>query len=458
MTDRQRHNRPKGGGALTRRVYRVLGIFTGTQMLSLICSVIRTKLIALWTGAAGVGLFGLYNVAVEMVSTLTQLGLRGSAVRDIAAAPPGRRPTIIAAVRRWGLWLGFGGMVFAIVASPLLAIVSFGNTDRWLSFALLSVVMLAGSVNNAEQAVMQGTGTLRRLASASLWGTVAALLLSVPMVWFWRLDAVVPVIVVYSLAMTASTLALRGRPTETETATPSAKETVALGRGFIRLGIYMTVSGFAVWLASYLLMSWIGREAGEDAVGYYQAGNTLLIRYVGILFAAISMEFYPRLSSIAENRRHLGVYLNHEIITILRVAAPLAVLFVIAAPLIVRVLYSGEFLVIVPYITIGITGVILRAAAWCMSYVVLARGDGRLFMITEILSATVYLALSVGCFRAWGVTGFGVAFLLWYLVYLAGMVAVIRLRYVIRLRRPALLWLAGSLVATAAAAAVTLLI
>ena len=55
-------------------------------------SAYRIKLVALWIGAAGVGLFGLYNAAVELIAAVTQFNMRSTAVRDIALSSyPSRR-------------------------------------------------------------------------------------------------------------------------------------------------------------------------------------------------------------------------------------------------------------------------------------------------------------------------------------------------------------------------------
>lgn len=71
---------------LTASVMRAMTLISGTRVLILLCSVVRVKLVALWIGAAGVGLFGIYNSFIELMSVLTQLNVRDSSVRDIYGA------------------------------------------------------------------------------------------------------------------------------------------------------------------------------------------------------------------------------------------------------------------------------------------------------------------------------------------------------------------------------------
>ena len=61
-------------------------MFGGVQVVSNICSVVLNKLVAVWIGPAGMGMFSIFNSAIDMLRSGTSLGLRTSAVRDIAMA------------------------------------------------------------------------------------------------------------------------------------------------------------------------------------------------------------------------------------------------------------------------------------------------------------------------------------------------------------------------------------
>ena len=47
----------------------------------------------------------------------------------------------------------------------------------------------------------------------------------------------------------------------------------------------------------------------------------------------------------------------------------------------------------------------------------LAKGDGKVYLITESLSAISSLGLNMLCFHLWGVDGLGYAYLAWYALY-----------------------------------------
>ena len=166
-------------------ILKAMGIFGGVQVLGILCSIIRTKLVALWIGPVGVGLFGIFNQALEMINMATNLGVRNSSVRDISQAMEHRDQSLIArivtVVRRWSLWLGMAGALITLAIAPALSRFSFGDYSHVWHFAALAVAVLFMALTNGEYAVLQGLSKLKRLARVTVSGTVGGLLISIPL-------------------------------------------------------------------------------------------------------------------------------------------------------------------------------------------------------------------------------------------------------------------------------------
>lgn len=415
--------------AVSRRVLKAMGLFGSVRMLQILFGVVRVKLVALWLGPAGVGLFGIFNNAVETVRTLAQLGVPSSSVRGIASqSSPELRARMVTVVRRWGWLLGLFGAVLMMACAPLLSRWTFGSDDRTLSYVALSVVIFLLSVSSAEEAVMQGLGQLRRLAKASVCGVGAGLAASIPMYYYWGLDSVVPSIIVCTALGCVSTFLFSERKAGSRE-TVTMRDTFSFGRHIVILGIYMTAADFITQAMSYVFIAYLNSRAGDTEVGFYQAGYTVVNRYVGMIFAAVATEYYPRISGVVRFPRRLGVFVAHEMWLMLLLLLP-AVLFLLSlAPYIVRLLYDARFEEATPFISIAMAGVILRGISYCMSYVILAKGDGHAFIVTESISGVAGLALNIVCYREWGIGGLGVSYTLWYLLYLLIIGVVYRMRY-----------------------------
>ena len=65
-------------------ILKAISIFGGTQVYGIVISIIRTKVMALLLGPSGVGLLGLYNAAISLISGFTSFGIDISGARKIA--------------------------------------------------------------------------------------------------------------------------------------------------------------------------------------------------------------------------------------------------------------------------------------------------------------------------------------------------------------------------------------
>ncbi|MGM9851328.1 MAG: oligosaccharide flippase family protein [Muribaculaceae bacterium] len=427
------HTTPRRrASAMSKRVLKAVSIFGGLQVFTIICSIVRTKVVAVLIGPAGVGLLALYNSTMEMLQTNSQLNLRQSAVRDIAAASPSQRPALIAATRRWALWLGLIGMALVAICSPLLSRLTFGDGDHTIAFVALAVTMLLAAVTSGRLAELQALDKLSALAKASLWGAVAATVIALPLFYYLRLDAIIPVIITFTACSFAAAMVMRYRG-----AVPALtrQRAISLGAPMLKLGAYLTVSSGAALIGSYAFVVFLNRHASTDTLGIYQAGYTLVNTYVGVIFTSIAMEYYPRLSATIASARRAAVLVRHEIVTLLWLLMPVIALFVAFDDVAVRLLYAESFMPLLPYVTIAIGGVLFRSVSWCLAFVILARGDGRIYVCTEVASAVITLTLNIGGYMLWGFAGLGVAYVVDFALYTLITYAVYRRRYGMRLSR-----------------------
>ena len=229
---------------VTSAVLKAMGLFSGLQMANILCSAVKMKLVALWLGAGGVGLFGIYQSVIDTISTLTDMGLRQSAVRDVARSNgvSARIALIVQVVRRWSLFSGLLGAAIISGAAPFLSLWFFKTYSGWWSFTLLGLAMMLNALTGGEQAILQGTRRLKTLARSNLWGTVAGLAVSLPM--FRYLGSLSVVLSIVAYAVTAFLCVWLGRVRVADKESPGLRTIIKEGRGFARLGLYMACATF----------------------------------------------------------------------------------------------------------------------------------------------------------------------------------------------------------------------
>lgn len=436
------------------RIVRAMGIFSGVRIVGILCALVRNKLIAAFIGPAGIGLVMLYNSVVDLVGQTTRLSIDQSAQRDVSQSGGRDAAVTVAVVKRWALWLGLGAMVVMCALSPLVSLWTFETFDRWPTFCWLSVVPLCITYANCINAGNQGLRRFRAVALSNVIASVVGLAVSVPLIIWLRIDSILWIVITYGVVTWLGAWMFRPRFGKVKL---SVREVVDRGRGFIRLGALITFAMFVTQATSYLFILFLNTFGSVSTLGVYQAGYTLMNSYVGIIFTALFVEYYPRLSAMAHSPRRLSLAASHEVRLTLAILTPLLCLLIVLANPVIRLIYSSDFLGIVPYVVIASVGVVFRVVSWCMAYVILARGDGRAYVVTETVSAFSGLALNIAGYIFWGYIGLGVAYVANYLVYTVVVLMICRFRYRVAYDRRTVLTAVASCVLLAAVALLYLL-
>lgn len=412
--DRTKHKQE----GITKVILKVIGLFSGLQIFNILCSIVKMKLVALWLHAGGVGLFGIYNSTIEAISTFTSLGMRQSSVRDISinSNRPSALAVIVAVVRHWSVVSGILGAIVMSAGAPFLAKSIFGDWTQCWGFVALSATMFFNALVMGEQSILQGTARLKSLAKASFWGTFSGLLVSIPVFYYLRDNAVIISIIVYSAFMLLFAYLFRQRSDGTKISVTWG-DTMSKGKEFVKLGVYMSIAAFITNVSHLAFMAYLNRGVSTEEVGLFQAGYTLVIRYAGLIFTAVGMEFYPRLAANNHSPRRINLFVSHEITLLLLIVTPMIILFLLARQWIVEILYSEEFLAIIPFVSWAIMCNIFKAVSWCMAFSIIAKGDGKYYILTEGVDAIIGLALSLILYQYLGLTGVGIAYILWFLFY-----------------------------------------
>lgn len=419
----------------SRKILKVMSIFTGVEFLGILCSMIKMKFVALWLDALGVGIFNIFNTTIETTTYLTGLGIRQSSVRELASAKSrgeGYLRKMIGVVRSWSVVAALlGGMGLTALSWPL-AEIFFDDGSMWWNFAILGGAMILNSLYAGESAVFQATESFMRLARAGIIGAIGGLIVSLPLFYLLGNKSISLSIIVYSLITMIAGYMLRDKKWDTSDVSISS---LRPGVKMVKLGAWISITGFFSSLCQLVFISWLNRTASTAEVGLYGAGMTLVIRYTGLVFNSVILEFYPRISANLSHPRRMNLFINHEVTLLLLLFTPLLLLFLIFREWIVYLLYSSEFLPILPFITWGIILIIFRVVSNTLGMCILAKGEGKIYMLSESADALLGLALSIWLYNDMGLEGLGIALVIWHFCYLVLVSLISRYRYHLNLCR-----------------------
>lgn len=415
-----------------RQIMKATSLFGSVQVVNIIISIIRSKVIAVLLGPAGLGIANLLNSSLAMISGITSFGIDQSAVKEISVNFGNQDQTkaqrVVVALKRL-VWLtALAGAILMIVSSGLLSEWAFEDESHQLEFILISIALLFTQLANSRLAILQGFRKLRFLAKANLFGNFIGLVVTVPLYYFFRIDAIAPAIVIASCLSFVFSF-YYSKKTIPNVQVFHNDELFSEGKKMLNLGISLSLSGILALVVAYIVRVFISRTGGLDEVGYYAAGVLILNAYVGLIFNAMATDYFPRLSEIAEDIRQVRkIVLEQAYIAILLIT-PIIVLFLALAPFIIELLYSESFLPALLFLSWGIFAMFFKSVSFTMGYVVIAKGDSKLFMKTAVGFNSLMLLLNLIGYYYWDLTGLGISFLIYYILHFLGVKLITKHKY-----------------------------
>ena len=412
-------------------------LFGGVQVANILMALLRSKFIALFIGPAGMGIASLLMATLNVVLAVTNLGLDRSGVKEIAAyqtQSPEDQKNILSVLKTLFLITAIIGVVLLVITAPWISLWTFGDNHYATHIRALSLALLFKQLTQSTLTRLQGLRVLSGLAKANVWGNFLALLVTVPLYYYWRIDAIVPAIIlsaVISFGVAQIVDARRHRPIEFTKPVRAWQE----GTPMMRLGLMLSISSIVTLLVGYGIQLFISGVGGLAQVGLYNAGFLILNTYVGLIFTAMGTDYFPRLSAVVKDLDKTRTIVGNQAEMATLLMLPIIVVFLALAPWIITLLYTAEFEAVVPLVRWGILGMLFKAVSFSLGYVIIARGDSKLFLRTTLSFNVLLFTINAIGYYYWGLSGLGVSFLIYYIIHFFSLIAIVRWRYGLTLSR-----------------------
>jgi len=415
-----------------RQIMKATSLFGGVQVFQIIIQIIKSKFVAVLLGPTGMGIMGLLNSTTDLISNMTNFGLRTSAVKDIAAAygtNDEKRIVFVVTVIRKIVWVtGILGLLITAILSPWLSQLTFGNKDYTLAFLWLSVTLLFNQLSSGQLVVLQGLRKLKYLAKANLFGSFLGLIITVPLYYFYGVDGIVPGIISTAMLSLLMSWYFAGKLKLTKI-NVSFAETISESKNMLSLGFMISLSGLLSVGASYVVRIFISRTGGVEQVGLYNAGFAIINTYVGLIFKAMSTDYYPRLAAIAHDNGLCRKTVNQQAEIAILILAPILIIFIIFINWVVILLYSKRFIDVNDMIHWAALGMFFKATSWSVAFIFLAKGATKLFFWNELTASFCLLSFNLLGYHFFGLTGLGISFAVFYLIYTVQVFLVSKIKF-----------------------------
>lgn len=418
-----------------RQIFKATSLFGGVQLFNIIVAIIRSKFVAVLLGPTGMGISGLLTSTTGFISSLTNFGLGTSAIKNVASASStgdATRVSFIASVLNRLVWVtGILGTLVTAVLSPLLSRITFGNSDFTFAFIWISITLLFQQLTNGRLVILQGLRKLEFLAKANLLGSLAGLIITVPLYYYLRLKGIVPAIII--LSVTSFVLSIYyARKTEVHLIKVTLKKTLGEGKEMLSMGFMLSLAGLVEVGISYIIRIFISNTGGVEVVGLYNAGFAIINIYVGMVFTAMSTDYFPRLSAVANENHKSTALVNQQSEVAILILAPILTTVMVFIHWVILILFSVKFMAVSSFLLWAALGIYFKAVSWSVGFIFLSKGDSGLYFWNEIIGNAYMLLLNLAGFKIGGLEGLGISFLVGYLIYFIQVLIVTRIKYLFK--------------------------
>ncbi len=381
---------------------------------------IRNKAMAVLLGTTGYGFFGMYITIAELARTFAGLGINSSGVRQIAEAVGSgdthRVARTVTTLRRVALYSGVVGALLLMILCQPVSRLSFKDYNHASAIALLAFVAFCGDISAAQLALVQGMRKIADLARMNVLGALYGTVFGIFIVYYWRENGLVPSLICVAV-MTVLTSWWYARKIKVEKVQTTMKDVVGEASALVKLGLIFMVSALATQGSAFLVRLIIARELDVSNVGLYHAAWTLGGMYIGFIIQAMGTDFYPRLTGAASRPDECNRLVNEQAEVGLLMAGPGIMGTMALAPLVITFFNSSAFMAAAGVLRWICLGMLLRVIAWPMGFIVLAKGERKIFFWSEVLSAAGYVAFVAIGIHFFGLQGTGIAFFVLYAIY-----------------------------------------
>ncbi|MCH5224388.1 MAG: oligosaccharide flippase family protein [Muribaculaceae bacterium] len=395
-----------------RNIIKGSSFFGGVQLFNILITLIRGKFVAIILGPEGMGISALFNSASNTIQRFASLGLNQSIIREVSdeSSTAFQKEQVVRSSLRLANLTALLGFIICVAFSVPLSRLTFGDSSYFWQFMLLGAGVGLGISGSAKLAILQGLHEVKRISKSSIVGGLTGLCIGIPLYYLFGDKGIVPSIVAVFLALYIFySLSLR-KSFSFEKKGESWKKYLPIFKTLLSLGLVLMSGDVIATLVTYLINLFVRILGNVEDVGLYQAAHSVTYQFAGMIFSALAMDYFPRLSGVSSDNKKLSMVVNRQSEIVAWLITPAMSLLILSAPLLIRLLLSENFHSIIPLMRWMGIGMLLRAFSFPMAYITFAKGNKRVYFIMEGLVANcMTLVLSCLFYHWFGLIGLGYA-------------------------------------------------
>lgn len=384
---------------------------------------ISVKIIAMVTGPAGVAIVGQFSNFVTIVLNVSNGAINTGVVKYTAEYDESEfklKKLFSTALRISVACSVIFGAILLIFSSFISGLV-LGSDVYNNAIATLGLTIIFYSLNSLLVSILNGRKQIRKYTVVNAVGSVTGLLFTLVLVYYFKVQGALFAIVLSQSVVFFITLFFVSRSSWFSFSFFKRPIDIQIAKKLGAFSLMTLVSVFTAPVVQMILRNMVITKINVESAGYWQGLMKISDGYLLLITTALSTYYLPKLSSLKTD-----LELRKEIFYGYKIILPVVLLGCIIIFffrfIIIKVLYTPDFLEMEQLFLFQLIGDFFKIAAWIIAYLMLAKAMTRLFIITEIVFSILYLILGYICVTLFDLSGITIAFALNYLIYFIYMV------------------------------------
>jgi O-antigen/teichoic acid export membrane protein len=388
---------------------------------------VSNKVVAVYTGPAGVALVGAFTNFILIVFTFAN-GAINTGVVKYTAEYDGDKPKL---QRLFSTALRISVYCSAVVG---IILVLFGNhLANWvftsdifiMPVRVLGFTIILYSLNSLLISILNGRSQLTAYTIVNSAATTVGLLFTIVLVYRYNIQGALYSLVLAQSVVFFISVALVVKSPWFSWDYFKERFDPVLAIKLSHYSLMAIVAAFTIPLSQLVLRNMLIRETGLDGAGYWQGMMRISDGYLMIITTSLATYYLPVLSAIKTKSG-----MRQEVFKVFRLVVPAvlvgSVLIYALRFFIIKLLYTGKFEAMESLFFWQLTGDIFKVASWLLSYILLARAVTKVYVAAEIVFTVSYIGLGYLFVQLLDLNGITIAFAINNFIYFVVMVWMFR--------------------------------
>ncbi|WP_279151642.1 O-antigen translocase [Photobacterium iliopiscarium] len=386
-------------------------ISTVVKMLS---GLVINKAISIFVGPSGLALIGQLQNASGIIQVISSGGIANGIIKYTAENE--NRSETWSTGLRITLIFSILSTVILLFFSEKISVLFFHTAEYQFVILILGVMITLFSLNQFVLSIITGLGSIKLYTVINIIQSFYSLILTVTLIYFYSVNgalvamvtnqAIVFFIVLYKIRSNKDIkLSMFKHPFNKSES-----------RKLFSYSLMTLVSALTLPLSLVLIRNYIGSQLSWDYAGYWQAMSYLSSMYLLIITTLLSTYYLPVLSK-TKSKKDLYYEIRKAYIFLIPIVITVAIIIFYSRGIIVSLLFDEKFIVMEKLFKWQLIGDVIKVCSCLLSYIILAKTMTRVFIITELISASMLTLLSMYFIDNYGFVGLSYAYAMSNFIY-----------------------------------------